>query len=85
LDRKLDEMKIMRGMYTTVLIDGKNSIGISKEVADIIMKYHADTKNKVEWVSGDRFTIRALLTVDYQGKKKIEEELKKRFPGCEVV
>lgn len=85
VDKKLDEMKIVRGMYTTVLLEGLNSIGVSEEVAKIIAKYRGDTRNKVEWVKGENFTIRALLTVDYQGKKKIEEELKKRFSNCVVV
>lgn len=85
VERKLDEMKIVRGMYTTVLVEGLNSIGVSEDVAKIIAKYRGDTRNKVEWVKGEKFTIRALLTVDYQGKKKIEEELKKRFPNCIVV
>lgn len=84
--RKLDEMNIVRGMYTTVLVEGANEIGVSEEVARIIAENNGDTRNKVEWVGqNERFTIRALLTVDNQGKKRIEEELKKRFPSCVVV
>jgi len=84
--RKLDEMKIGRGTYTTVLIEGPNSIGISEEVAGIIGRNGGDARNRVEWVDkNEKFTIRVLLAVDYQGKKKIEEELRKRFPNCLVV
>lgn len=85
VDRKLDEMKIVRGMYTTVSIEGLNSIGISEEVAEIIVRNGADTRNKVEWVKDESFAIRALLMVDHRGKKRIEEELRKRFPSCVIV
>lgn len=84
--RKLDEMKVGRGMFTTVLIAGQNSIGISEEVAGIIGRNGGDVRSKVEKVGKDeRFMIRMLLAIDYQGKKRIEEELRKRFPGCVVV
>ncbi|KKS61169.1 MAG: hypothetical protein UV28_C0040G0008, partial [Candidatus Collierbacteria bacterium GW2011_GWE2_42_48] len=43
-------------------------------------------RSKVEKVGkNERFTIRMLLAVDYQGKKKIEEEMLKRFPSCVVI
>jgi GTP diphosphokinase / guanosine-3',5'-bis(diphosphate) 3'-diphosphatase len=84
--RKLDEMKVGRGTYTTVLIEGPNSIGISEEVAGIIGRNGGDVRSKMEKVGRDeRFVIRMLLAVDYQGKKKIEEEMRKRFPNCVVV
>lgn len=86
VSRKLDEMKVGRGMYTTVLIEGPNSIGVSEEVAGIIGRNGGDVRSKVEKVGKDeRFSIRMLLAVDYQGKKKIEEEMKLRFPSCVVV
>jgi len=86
VSRKLDEMKVGRGMYTTVLIEGPNSIGVSEEVAGIIGRNGGDVRSKVEKVGKDeRFIIRMLLAVDYQGKKKIEEEMKQRFPNCVVV
>lgn len=84
--RKLDEMKVGRGMYTTVLIEGPNYIGISEEVAAIIGRNGGDARSKVERVGKDeRFSIRVLMAVDYQGKKKIEEELRKKYPNCVVV
>ncbi|HSV94718.1 MAG TPA: HD domain-containing protein [Spirochaetia bacterium] len=84
--RKLDEMKVGRGMFTTVLIEGSNSIGISEEVAGIIGRNGGDVRSKVEKVDrNEQFVIRMLLAIDYQGKKKIEEELKQRFPSCVVV
>jgi Cu2+-containing amine oxidase len=84
--KKLDEMKVGRGTYTTVLIEGPNSIGISEEVAGIIGRNGGDVRSKMEKVGRDeRFVIRMLLSVDYQGKKKIEEEMRKRFPSCMVV
>jgi len=86
VSRKLDEMKVGRGMFTTVLIEGPNSIGVSEQVAAIIGRNGGDVRSKVEKVGKDeRFTIRMLLAVDYQGKKKIEEELKKKYPSCVVV
>ncbi len=86
VSKKLDEMKVGRGMFTTVLIEGPNAIGVSEEVAGIIGRNGGDVRSKVEKVGNDeRFTIRMLLAVDYQGKKKIEEEMKKRFPSCVVV
>lgn len=86
VNKKLDEMKISRGMFTTVLIEGENSIGVSEEVARIIGRNGGDQRSKVEKVEkGEKFTIRVLLTVGYQGKKKIEEELTARFTNCLVV
>ena len=83
---KLEEMKIIRGMYTSVSIEGQNEIGISEIVAGIVGKNGGDVRSKVEKVDEEEnFMIRVLITVDYQGKKKIEEELKKRFPSCVVV
>jgi Cu2+-containing amine oxidase len=83
---KLDEMKVGRGTYTTVLIEGANSIGISEEVAGIVARNGGDVRSKMEKVDrNERFTIRMLLAIDYQGKKKIEEELGTRFPSCVVV
>lgn len=86
VSRKLDEMKVGRGMFTTVLIEGPNSIGVSEEVARIITRNGGDVRSKVEKVSRDeRFIIRMLLAVDYQGKKQIEEELRQIYPSCVVV
>jgi hypothetical protein len=86
VSRKLDEMKVGRGMFTTVLIEGPNSIGVSEQVAGIIGRNGGDVRSKVEKVGKDeRFTIRMLLAVDYQGKKRIEEELKQKYPSCVVV
>ncbi|KKS67767.1 MAG: hypothetical protein UV37_C0002G0071 [Candidatus Collierbacteria bacterium GW2011_GWA1_42_60] len=77
VSRKLDEMKVGRGMFTTVLVEGPNSIGVSEQVAGIISRNGGDVRSKVEKVGkNERFTIRMLLAVDYQGKKKIEEEMR---------
>jgi GTP diphosphokinase / guanosine-3',5'-bis(diphosphate) 3'-diphosphatase len=86
ISKKLEEMKISRGTFTTVLMEGNNAIGVSEEVARIVGQNGGDVRSKVEKVDRDeKFTIRMLLLVDYQGKKKIEEELKQRFPSCVVV
>ncbi len=86
VNKRLDEMKINRGMFTTVLVEGENSIGVSEEVARIIGKNGGDQRSKVEKVEKDeKFSIRVLLVVGYQGKKKIEEELRARFESCVVV
>ena len=84
--KKLDEVKVGRGMFTTVLIEGVNAIGISEEVAGIIGRNGGDVRSKYEKVNKDeRFVIRMLLAIDYRGKKRIEEELRTRFPNCVVV
>lgn len=84
--KKLDEMKVGRGMYTTVFIEGPNSIGVSEEIAGIIGHNGGDARSKVERVGKDeRFMVRVLLIIDYQGKKRIEEELRRKFPSCIVV
>lgn len=84
--RKLDEMKVGRGTYTTVLIEGENAIGISEEVAGIVSRNGGDVRSKMEKVDrNERFMIRMLLAIDYQGKKKIEEELREKYPSCVVV
>lgn len=84
--KKLDEVGIVRGMYTSVEIKGKNQIGVSKDIAEIVSKCGGDVRNKVEKVdSNEKFIIRMLLTVGYEGKKKIEQELKKKYKDCVVV
>lgn len=84
--RKLDEAGVVRGRYTTLLISGDNRIGISKDVSQIIAENGGDVKNRVEKVDGnEKFMIRILVSVDYRGKKKIEEEIRKRYPESLVV
>lgn len=84
--KKLDEMGIIKGMYTTVQIRGENEIGISKTVASVVTKHGGDARTKVERVDEeDRFVIRILMTVSYEGKKKIEEELRRKYRDCVVV
>jgi len=87
VNNKLDEMKIGRGMFTTVLVKGKNSIGVSEKITRIITKNRGDKRSTYEKVDSDEnFVIRVLLTVDYQGKKNIERELGEQgFADCEIV
>ncbi|HOX96562.1 MAG TPA: HD domain-containing protein [Candidatus Woesebacteria bacterium] len=87
VSKKLDEMKIGRGMFTTILVQGRNRIGVSEEIAGIIAKHKGDERSKVEKVNREEnFMIRVLITVDYQGKKEIERELRERkFTSCMVV
>lgn len=87
INRKLDEMKIGRGMYTTVMVEGNNGIGVSEKIAGIIARNRGDQRSKVEKVDeNEKFMIRVLITVDYQGKKNIEKELREQnFLSCEVV
>jgi guanosine-3',5'-bis(diphosphate) 3'-pyrophosphohydrolase len=86
VSKKMDELGIIRGMFTTIQITGDNEIGVSKEVAGIVAKHGADTRSKVERVDiHNRFVIRILMTVGYQGKKKMEEELRRKYRECIVV
>jgi len=82
----LDNLGIRVGVYTSVLIEGDNAPGVAKDVAQVLAKHKADTRNVVERVTdNDRFLIRILMKVDYKGKKKIEEELKRKYSECVVV
>ncbi len=82
----LDSLGVGLGVFTTVLIEGDNAPGVAKDVAQILARHKADTRNAVERVfENDRFLIRILMKVDYKGKKKIEEELKKKYSECIVV
>jgi GTP pyrophosphokinase len=84
--RKMDEAGIVKGMYTSIEVNGENRIGVSKDVASIVSKNGGDARSKVERVDEqERFVIRILLTVGYEGKKKIEEELRRKYPDCVVV
>jgi hypothetical protein len=67
-------------------VTGNNRIGVSEEIAGIVAKNGGDARRKVESVDDlEQFEIRVLLTISYEGKKKMEEELKKAFVDCEVV
>lgn len=84
--KKLDSLGVTVGLYTSIQIEGENAPGVAKDVALILAKNKADTRNAVERVfENDRFLIRILMKVDYKGKKKIEEELKKKYTECVVV
>ncbi len=86
IKNKLDEVGVLIGMYTTVLITGENKIGISKDVMSVISKNGGDVRSNSEKVDDkNSFIIRVLIRVDYKGKKRIEEELKKRYAACLVV
>lgn len=82
----IDSLGVKVGGFTSVLIEGENAPGVAKDVAQILARYKADTRNVVERVyENDRFLIRILMKVDYKGKKKIEEELRKKYTECVVV
>ncbi len=84
--QKLDELDVVKGRYTSIQVKGPNAVGVSEEIAGIIAKNGGDSRNNVEWVDKDeKFTIRVLVVVSSVGKRKIEEELKKKFPSCIVV
>lgn len=86
IENKLDQLGVPIGVFTTVKIEGENAIGVARDVAVLLAKHRADTRNVVERVfESNRFLIRILLKVDYKGKKKIEEELKKKYGECVVV
>ena len=86
LKRKMDEEGIVKGMYTSIEISGKNQIGVSKDLVETISKYGGDVRAKVEKVDDQEvFVIRVLLTVSYEGKKCIEQELRKKYQECIVV
>ena len=82
----LDALGVKVGGYTTVQIEGENAPNVAKDVAQVLAKHKADTRSAVERVfENDRFLIRILMKVDYIGKKKIEEELKRKYSECVVV
>ena len=86
IKKKLDSLGVGVGVYTSVQITGENAIGVENDVAAILAKYKADGRYVTERVFvDDKFLIRILLRVDYKGKKKIEEELKKKYGECVVV
>ena len=86
IKKMLDNLGVSVGVYTTVQIEGENAPGVAKDVAQILAKNKADTRNAAERVfENDRFLIRILMKVDYKGKKKIEEELKRKYSECVVV
>ena len=84
--QKLEKMGVGVGVYTTVQITGENAIGIENHVSAVLKKYKADSRSVTERVyEDDKFLIRILMKVDYRGKKKIEEELKKKYADCVIV
>ena len=86
IEKKLDQLGVPVGVFTTVKIEGENAIGVARDVAVLLARHRADTRNVVERVfENNRFLIRILLKVDYRSKKKIEEELKKKYQECVVV
>lgn len=86
LGMKLDSMGAAVGVYSTVQIEGENKIGLERDVAMILARYEADGRSVTERVfENNRFLIRILFKVDYKRKKKIEQELKKKYPECIVV
>ena len=86
IEKKLDQLGVPVGVFTTVKIEGENAIGVARDVAVLLARHRADTRNGVERVfENNRFLIRILLKVDYRSKKKIEEELKKKYQECVVV
>lgn len=83
---ELEKMGVAVGVYTTVQITGENAIGIENHVSSVLKKYKADSRSVTERVyKDDKFLIRILMKVDYKGKKKIEEELKRKYSECVVV
>jgi GTP pyrophosphokinase len=84
--KKLDDAGVVKGVYTSVLVRGKNSIGVSEKVARIIGENGGDARSKVEKVEDDEtFYIRVLLIAGESEKRVIEEMLKESFDDCEVV
>ncbi len=84
--KKMDELGVVRGRYTSIQIRGINEIGISKDLAQIVNRFGGDVRSKVEKVDDrDKFVVRVLLTIGYEAKKKMEFELKEKFPDCVVI
>lgn len=84
--RKLDELGIVKGRYTSIQIKGTNKIGVSTELAQLVSRFGGDARNKVEKVDDqERFTVRILLTIGYEAKKKMEHAMKEKYPDCLVV
>jgi len=86
IKKKLDTLGVAVGVFTSLQIVGENAPGVAKDVASVLAKNKADTRNAVEKVfENDKFLIRILMKVDYKGKKRIEEDLKKKYSNCIVV
>lgn len=84
--RKMDELGVVKGRYTSIQIKGTNKIGVSTELAQLVSRFGGDARNKVEKVDDqERFTVRILLTIGYEAKKKMEHAMKEKYPDCLVV
>ena len=86
VSKKLDDLGVVPGMFTSIEVKGENRIGVSEEVAGIVAHNGGDARSKSEKVDNkERFVIRILCTISYEGKKKLEETLKQKYGDCLVV
>lgn len=84
--KNLDEVGIVEGVYSTLEVTGKNYIGVSSEIAEIVARNGGDTRMKIEQVTKDeRFLVRIIMVVDKEGKDRIAQEINNKFGGCVVV
>lgn len=84
--KRLDEIGITEGMFTTIEIIGNNYIGVSGEIAAIVAQNGGDTRIKIERVDrNERFMVRIITVVDKEGKRKIKEQIESKFGECLIV
>jgi len=86
IKKKLIEVGVVGGRYSTVRVRGKNRIGVSELLARIIAKSGGDVRRRMEVVEeNERYEMRVLMEVSYEGKKKIEQEVADNFDEWEMV
>jgi len=86
IKKKLTDLGVVVGRYSTVRVRGENQIGVSEKLARIIAKYGGDVRRRVEIVDEqERYEMRVMITASYDARKKIEKEVAKNFGEWELV
>jgi len=84
--KKLTDLGVVMGLYSTVRVKGENEIGVSENLARIIARNGGDVRRRVETVDEqERYEMRVLMIVGYEGKKKIEQEVGESFIEWEIA
>ena len=86
IKKRLTDLGIVNGLYSTVRVRGENEIGVSEKLARIIASSGGDVRRRVETVNEkERYEMRVLMIVGYKGKKNIEQEVASSFGEWEIV
>jgi (p)ppGpp synthase/HD superfamily hydrolase len=84
--KRLNEIGVTEGMYSTIEVTGNNRIGVSQEIAEIVADNGGDTRLKIERVGKEeRFLVRIIMVVDEKGKQKIREQVETKFGSCLII